>query len=146
VGGLGLEGQEQRRDPYTSRRKCFANHTIPLQRSRGYIVYETSKQWYCFYLKNINLLRQEHNRFFMFRTQYIHNLVIPEHSELGIGYLLPYSLIAIPLLQCTISLSLDSATFLNFAIRYSLFAIRYLLFATSFDKSDGLYSSRLFKF
>jgi hypothetical protein len=32
-----------------------------------------------------------------------------------------------------------SATFLNFAVRYTLFA-------TSFDKSDGLYSSRLFKF
>jgi hypothetical protein len=57
-------------------------------------------------------------------------------AELGIRYFLPYSLIAIPLLQCTISLSLPRyfSEFCN------------TLFATSYDKSDGLYSSRLFKF
>jgi hypothetical protein len=32
---------------------CFVNYIIPLQRNQGYIVYETSKQWYCFYIKNI---------------------------------------------------------------------------------------------
>jgi hypothetical protein len=64
-------------------------------------------------------------------------------TELGIRYFLPYSLIAIPLLQCTILLSL-LCYFFEFC--NTLFAIRYLLLATSFDKSDGLYSSRLFKF
>jgi hypothetical protein len=45
-------------------------------------------------------------------------------AELGIRYFLPYSLIAIPLLQCTISLSLLRyfSEFCN-----TLFAIRYFL-------------------
>jgi hypothetical protein len=45
-------------------------------------------------------------------------------AELGIHYFLPYSLIAIPLLQCTISLSLLRyfSEFCN-----TLFAIRYFL-------------------
>jgi hypothetical protein len=41
-------------------------------------------------------------------------------AELGIRYFLPYLLIAIPLLQCTICYRY-SATFMNFAIRYSNF-------------------------
>jgi hypothetical protein len=52
-------------------------------------------------------------------------------AELGIRYFLPYSLIAIPLLQCTISLSLLRyfSEFCNtlFAIPYSLLPLTSLM-------------------
>jgi hypothetical protein len=71
---------------------------------------------------------------------YISNVPQP---ELGICYVLPFSLFANPLLQCSYSLSL---------LRYfseicnTLFPIRYLLFATSFEQCNRLYISELFKF
>jgi hypothetical protein len=60
----------QRRDPKTPRRYCSANHSVPLQRNWGYIVYETSEKRYvenyrirytllqCFLLQNAVIQRR----------------------------------------------------------------------------------------